>query len=78
MPFLVYDVTNRTSFDRLEHWLAEIDTYCTKSDAIKMLIGNKIDMVGFVKFSRKINLAKPCGHKRRRPSLCPKTSNAIY
>uniref|UniRef100_A0A914DKV1 small monomeric GTPase n=1 Tax=Acrobeloides nanus TaxID=290746 RepID=A0A914DKV1_9BILA len=39
----VYDVTSRTSFDRLEHWLAEIDTYCTKSDAVKMLIGNKID-----------------------------------
>ncbi|KAH7731715.1 member Ras oncogene family RAB18A [Aphelenchoides avenae] len=40
---LVYDVSNRSTFDRLEHWIAEVDTYCTKADAIKMLVGNKID-----------------------------------
>ncbi|CAD5208284.1 unnamed protein product [Bursaphelenchus xylophilus] len=39
----VYDVTNRTTFDRLENWVLEVDTYSTKSDAIKMLVGNKID-----------------------------------
>lgn len=42
---LVYDVANRSTFDRLEHWIAEVDTYCTKADAIKMLVGNKIDSV---------------------------------
>jgi Ras-related protein Rab-18 len=31
------------SFDRLEHWLLEVDTYCTKQDAKKILVGNKID-----------------------------------
>uniref|UniRef100_A0AC34RND3 Ras-related protein Rab-18 n=1 Tax=Panagrolaimus sp. JU765 TaxID=591449 RepID=A0AC34RND3_9BILA len=40
----VYDVSNRASFDRLGHWIAELDTYCTKSDAVKMLVGNKIDV----------------------------------
>lgn len=40
---LVYDVSNRVSFDRLEHWLVEVDTYCTKQDAKKILVGNKID-----------------------------------
>lgn len=40
---LVYDVSNRTSFDRLEHWLLEVDTYTTKQDAKKILVGNKID-----------------------------------
>ncbi|KAI1731866.1 ras family domain-containing protein [Ditylenchus destructor] len=39
----VYDVGNRSSFDRLEHWIVELETYCTKSDAVKMLVGNKID-----------------------------------
>ncbi|KAI6203697.1 Ras domain containing protein [Aphelenchoides besseyi] len=39
----VYDVTNRTTFDRLEHWILEVETYCTKSDAMKILVGNKID-----------------------------------
>lgn len=40
----VYDVTSRTTFDHLDHWMTEVDTYSTKSDAVKMLVGNKIDM----------------------------------
>ncbi|KAL3095453.1 hypothetical protein niasHS_007552 [Heterodera schachtii] len=40
---LVYDVSNRPSFENLDHWLLEVDTYCTKSDTVKMLVGNKID-----------------------------------
>lgn len=42
---LVYDVSCRSTFESLEHWLLEVDTYCTRSDAIKMLVGNKIDAV---------------------------------
>ncbi|VDM37729.1 unnamed protein product [Toxocara canis] len=41
----VYDVTNRPSFERLDHWMNEVDTYSTKNNAIKMLVGNKIDKV---------------------------------
>uniref|UniRef100_A0A915LEJ9 Uncharacterized protein n=1 Tax=Meloidogyne javanica TaxID=6303 RepID=A0A915LEJ9_MELJA len=44
---LVYDVSSRASFESLEHWLLEVDTYCTRADAIKMLVGNKIDEVCF-------------------------------
>uniref|UniRef100_A0A1B6CCN1 small monomeric GTPase n=1 Tax=Clastoptera arizonana TaxID=38151 RepID=A0A1B6CCN1_9HEMI len=40
---LVYDVTNRETFKKLETWLNELDTYSTKSNMIKMLVGNKID-----------------------------------
>ncbi|XP_022096852.1 ras-related protein Rab-18-like [Acanthaster planci] len=40
---LVYDVSNQTSFQRLDQWLNELDTYSTKGDIIKMLVGNKID-----------------------------------
>ena len=41
----VYDVSLRDSFDALEVWLNELDTYATKKDLIKMLVGNKIDKV---------------------------------
>jgi len=40
---LVYDVTNRSTFSKLEMWLNELDTYSTKTDIVKMLVGNKID-----------------------------------
>ncbi|EFO19615.1 Ras-like protein Rab-18 [Loa loa] len=40
----VYDVSNRQTFEKLGHWMNEVDTYSTKMDAVKMLVGNKIDM----------------------------------
>ncbi|XP_062898474.1 ras-related protein Rab-18a [Mobula hypostoma] len=40
---LVYDVTRRETFIRLENWLNELETYCTRNDIVKMLVGNKID-----------------------------------
>jgi GTPase SAR1 family protein len=42
----VYDVCNRPSFDHLENWVIEADTYCTKNDVVKMLVANKVDAVG--------------------------------
>ena len=41
---LVYDVTNRESFQKIEDWLNELETYTTNHDMIKMLVGNKCDM----------------------------------
>ena len=43
--FVVYDVTQRDTFASLEMWLTELDTYATKKDLVKMLVGNKIDKV---------------------------------
>lgn len=40
---LVYDVTNQASFLKLNHWLTELETYCTRTNVVKMLVGNKID-----------------------------------
>eukprot|EP01119_Soliformovum_irregulare_P013081 TRINITY_DN3455_c0_g1_i1.p2 TRINITY_DN3455_c0_g1~~TRINITY_DN3455_c0_g1_i1.p2 ORF type:complete len:203 (-),score=31.29 TRINITY_DN3455_c0_g1_i1:55-663(-) len=40
----VYDVTNRASFNAIEHWLEEIQTNCTNGDVVTLLVGNKIDM----------------------------------
>lgn len=41
----VYDVTSRSSFEKLNHWMQEVDTYCTNDNIIKMMVANKIDMV---------------------------------
>ncbi|XP_074659626.1 ras-related protein Rab-18-like [Tubulanus polymorphus] len=40
---LVYDVTSKQTFQKLEAWLSELETFSTKHDIIKMLVGNKID-----------------------------------
>uniref|UniRef100_A0ACB8FX02 Ras- protein Rab-18 n=1 Tax=Sphaerodactylus townsendi TaxID=933632 RepID=A0ACB8FX02_9SAUR len=40
---LVYDVTRRDTFVKLDNWLTELETYCTRNDIVKMLVGNKID-----------------------------------
>lgn len=41
----VYDVTKRDTFTKLGNWLNELETYTTRNDIVKMLVGNKIDMV---------------------------------
>uniref|UniRef100_A0AAQ4PSJ1 RAB18B, member RAS oncogene family n=1 Tax=Gasterosteus aculeatus aculeatus TaxID=481459 RepID=A0AAQ4PSJ1_GASAC len=53
---LVYDVTKRETFTKLENWLNELETYTTRNDLVKMLVGNKIDRVDRnegLKFARK-------------------------
>ncbi|CAI2349603.1 unnamed protein product [Caenorhabditis sp. 36 PRJEB53466] len=40
----VYDVTSRSSFEKLNHWMQEVDTYSTNDNIIKMMVANKIDM----------------------------------
>ncbi|XP_066591190.1 ras-related protein Rab-18-B-like isoform X2 [Prorops nasuta] len=41
---LMYDVTDRNTFFKLEAWLNELNTYCNKTDIVKMVVGNKIDL----------------------------------
>ena len=43
--FQVYDVSSKQSFAKLDAWLNELETFSTKHDMIKMLVGNKIDRV---------------------------------
>ena len=42
---IVYDVCSSESFEGLDVWLNELDTYATKKTLIKMLVANKIDKV---------------------------------
>lgn len=46
---LVYDVSNYNTFSKLETWLNELEIYSTKRNIIKMVVGNKIDVVSFFK-----------------------------
>ena len=43
---LVYDISSRESFQKVEDWLNELETYSTNHDLIKMLVGNKCDKEG--------------------------------
>uniref|UniRef100_A0A1I8F521 Ras-related protein Rab-18 n=1 Tax=Macrostomum lignano TaxID=282301 RepID=A0A1I8F521_9PLAT len=41
---LVYDVTKKDTFSRLENWLSELTNICKiAAICVKMLVGNKID-----------------------------------
>ncbi len=40
---MVYDVTSRATFDHLNQWFTELDTYSSTRDVIKILVGNKTD-----------------------------------
>jgi len=40
----MYDVTDRNTFVKLETWLNELNTYCNRTDIVKMVVGNKIDL----------------------------------
>lgn len=44
---LVYDVSNRQTFESLQQvWLKEFELYSTRTSAVKMVVGNKVDMPG--------------------------------
>ena len=41
--FLVYDVTDRESFEHVPKWLEIVQKYCTEENLVIILIGNKTD-----------------------------------
>ena len=40
---VVYDITDRTSFDNVKTWLAEIEKY-VEERTVKFIVGNKNDL----------------------------------
>lgn len=41
-----YDVTRRETFESIEDiWMREVDMYSTVDDAVKIVVGNKVDKV---------------------------------
>ena len=48
LVFLVYDVTRRDTFANLSDvWAKEVELYSTNQHYVKMLVGNKVDIVSF-------------------------------
>ncbi|XP_015116937.1 ras-related protein Rab-18-B isoform X1 [Diachasma alloeum] len=61
---LVYDVTDRNTFIKLETWLEELNTYCNKIDIVKMVVGNKIDLP-----NREVSIEEGLTFARRHQTL---------
>eukprot|EP00325_Prymnesiales_sp_UTEX-LB-985_P001977 CAMPEP_0174698532 /NCGR_PEP_ID=MMETSP1094-20130205/4108_1 /TAXON_ID=156173 /ORGANISM="Chrysochromulina brevifilum, Strain UTEX LB 985" /LENGTH=200 /DNA_ID=CAMNT_0015895725 /DNA_START=53 /DNA_END=655 /DNA_ORIENTATION=+ len=50
---VVYDVTNKLSFDNVQRWLSEIDKYA-RENVNKLLVGNKADAAEGADSSRQV------------------------
>ncbi len=50
---LCYDITNMSTFENVEKWLAEIQTY-NNNNAVRMLVGNKADLENHRKVDSKL------------------------
>lgn len=66
---LVYDVSNRESFEALPRWYSELETYVSNS-VVKILVGNKVDK----EFSRQVSVAEAQQFATRMSSLFIETS----
>ncbi|KAJ3338922.1 hypothetical protein HDU93_008901 [Gonapodya sp. JEL0774] len=40
---LVYDITNRASFEHLNDWFSELETYTSSPNVVTLVVGNKLD-----------------------------------
>lgn len=61
---LVFDVTDRNTFVKLETWVEELNTYCNKMDLVKMVVGNKIDLA-----NREVSTEEALQFARRHKTL---------
>ncbi|KIM87829.1 hypothetical protein PILCRDRAFT_814545 [Piloderma croceum F 1598] len=61
---LVYDVSNRESFDALPRWYSELETYVSDS-VVKIVVGNKVDK----EFSRQVQTREGEAFATRMSSL---------
>jgi small GTP-binding protein len=59
---VVYDITGRESFEKVQHWVSEIDTGAP-SDVCRLLLGNKADLNDerVVKTDAGVSLARQYG-----------------
>jgi len=66
---LVYDVSNRETFEALPRWYSELETYVSES-VVKIVVGNKVDK----EFSRQVATSEGEAFARRMNSLFIETS----
>ncbi|OQR70314.1 ras-related protein Rab-18-like [Tropilaelaps mercedesae] len=74
---LVYDVTCRESFERLDYWLSELDMYGTYSNVVKMLVGNKVDKEAERKTSRREGMIYALKHQMLFVETSARTSENV-
>uniref|UniRef100_A0A7S2X9Q9 Uncharacterized protein n=1 Tax=Lotharella oceanica TaxID=641309 RepID=A0A7S2X9Q9_9EUKA len=74
---LVYDVTNRESFEHVQHWLKEVDVYCTNEDVVTMLVANKIDKEQERKVSKEEGMAFARKHNMLFMECSAKTKQGV-
>lgn len=55
--FIVFDVTDRSTFTNISHWLDELNANCDSNKIIKLLIGNKVDLPRTVTYEEAFNFA---------------------
>lgn len=67
---LVYDITNRDSFDVIEAWLNEMRQHCEES-TVKILVGNKCDLA---EEARQVSIEEGTGLAERLGSSFMETS----
>lgn len=67
---LVYDITNRESFEKLNLWQKELDMYTTHGNIVRMLVGNKVDKES----ERKVTKEEGIQYARRHQMLFVETS----
>ena len=54
---LVFDLTNRKSFQNIKTWLKDIKEYCRVDDVPKILIGNKTDKARIIPYEEIIEFS---------------------
>ena len=61
---ILYDITQKASFDHIRNWLTEIDKF-GKQGVLKVIVGNKLDMENNRKITKEVaeNLALKYGIK---------------
>ena len=63
---LVYDVSSRESFTKVEDWLTELETYSTNHDLIKMLVSQNVTWPVFFYTSFHIQVGNKCDKEGER------------
>ncbi len=50
---LVYDVANKSSFEHLQLWFTELETYASSKEVIKIIVGKALFTIFFIFLNKK-------------------------
>ena len=58
---VVYSVTDKRTFDNVQHWLHEMEKYSDNESVVKLLVANKTDLLRVVEEDEGAQFAKELG-----------------